>query len=1127
MGRLDSDTEIFDFEQNCIIAQNETEQLLFFSNYNLRTNLIKLNDNSYILSGIERNDQYNQKILKFDLNLELRDSGNLFFSNIIHENKRRSCDNMQIASCFTTEKNTIICFYCFEKETSSDKLYFLITAYSNDLKILSEIEINDSGIKNDSYFYSISFKEEVGIFIYYNRSNTTDYPVIFFKEFISQNCSFSNYFKDFDNIVLNKYYFNNNYIRNDIIKISDNKIAFFTTSSEKDILYIIIITCYNISNSYNIKIRYYSIEIYKLFHYRLHDDIKGHFFNNFIVLGASYECNSGHFSTLMIFGYSNGTDSEFYIIDYLLHNKYHSINNLIINFSKNIKIDNNIFGYIYDGIKIKQIITKGFIYLISSYSNFIIQNNTILNKDDNIKIKFTDNIYNKSNSFLEYSYIVTEPEFEEYEKYPISIDIYNNDESKEIFNEQKQKYIGKSIYYKIYLNEDLTINCEINCSLCFSLNLSCITYSPDNNTEEETNNGVIPGELINEKGILELSDIQENILNGVYKIMKGNDIKYEDIEKGKTFTITTTENQKLNEDKNESTINLGECKDRLKESNNIPEDIDLYILKIDIKQEGMRIPKIEYEVYYPLNESLSKKLDLDVCENITIDISIPVMINESDLDKHNSSSNFYKDICYAYTSEKGTDVILKDRRNEFIENNLTLCEEDCFLKDYNFSIGKAKCSCPVKTESTPISEVKFNKTKLYNNFKDIKNTMNIEIMKCFYDLFSKEGIIKNIGFYITIPIILLHNVFIILFYIRDYKKIKSEVIEIININNDKKENKMKESKLEIKRSDIKNNIIIIKKVKKVKKKKIKKGKKNNLNVIKNENEETIGNSLNINHIKIGKRQSKKEIIDSNNSINKLTKKFNLEQQSLNSHINTEKEKDNGKNIMKLNDNELNDLPYEKALKIDKRSYLQYYVSLLKTKHILIFTFYTSDYNSRIIKIDLIFISFIISYAINGFFFNDETMHKIYEDEGSYNFIYQIPIILYSTLISIFFNTSLKLLALTEKSILELKNNENNENINDDKNNKILKILFYRFIIYFIISSLFLLLFFYYLSCFCAIYKNTQVHLVKDTIISFGISLFYPIGLYLIPGILRIPSLKQPKNCRNIMFVISQIIQKIL
>ena len=228
--------------------------------------------------------------------------------------------------------------------------------------------------------------------------------------------------------------------------------------------------------------------------------------------------------------------------------------------------------------------------------------------------------------------------------------------------------------------------------------------------------------------------------------------------------------------------------------------------------------------------------------------------------------------------------------------------------------------------------------------------------------------------------------------------------------------------------------------------------------------------------------------------------------------------------MELNDNELNNLPYETALKIDKRSYVQYYFSLLKTKHLLFFTFYTSDYNSRIIKIDLILLSFIISYAVNGLFFNDETMHKIYEDEGLYNFIYQIPKILH---ISIFINAFLKILALKEKSILELKNNGSNVN-NDVKNsnNKILKHLFYRFIFYFIISSLFLLFFFYYLSCFCAIYKNIRIYLIKDTIISFGISLLYPIGIYLIPGILRIPSLKSSKNNRNIIFDISQFIQKI-
>ena len=66
-------------------------------------------------------------------------------------------------------------------------------------------------------------------------------------------------------------------------------------------------------------------------------------------------------------------------------------------------------------------------------------------------------------------------------------------------------------------------------------------------------------------------------------------------------------------------------------------------------------------------------------------------------------------------------------------------------------------------------------------------------------------------------------------------------------------------------------------------------------------------------------------------------------------------------------------------KYDKRTYCEYYISLLKTKHSLFFSFcYNSDYNSRIIKIDLFFIEFTIFYTTNALFLDDNTMHKIYE-----------------------------------------------------------------------------------------------------------------------------------------------------
>ena len=109
-------------------------------------------------------------------------------------------------------------------------------------------------------------------------------------------------------------------------------------------------------------------------------------------------------------------------------------------------------------------------------------------------------------------------------------------------------------------------------------------------------------------------------------------------------------------------------------------------------------------------------------------------------------------------------------------------------------------------------------------------------------------------------------------------------------------------------------------------------------------------------------------------------------------------------IMKYNNEELNTLSYELALQYDKRTYWEYYISLLKSKHNLIFSFcYNKDYNSKIIKMDLFFISFAAYYAINGLFFNDDTMHKIYESKGKYDLEYNIPKILYSSLISMILN----------------------------------------------------------------------------------------------------------------------------
>ena len=234
-------------------------------------------------------------------------------------------------------------------------------------------------------------------------------------------------------------------------------------------------------------------------------------------------------------------------------------------------------------------------------------------------------------------------------------------------------------------------------------------------------------------------------------------------EKGISYTLTTTNNQKKNQNNNVTTINFGDCENKIKEYYGIPLNKSLYILKIDIEEEGMSIPKIEYEVYHPLKGENLVKLNLTICEDSKIDISIPVKINENEIDKHNPSSSYYNDICYPYTSENGTDVTLKDRRFEYLNNNYTLCEENGDFTSYNQKTKKALCSCKIKIKLPLLSEVKIDKSRLYDSFTNIKSIAYFEVLKCYYLLFTKDGNKNNIGSYIIIPIIFMHIICMLIF----------------------------------------------------------------------------------------------------------------------------------------------------------------------------------------------------------------------------------------------------------------------------------------------------------------------------------------------------------------------------
>ena len=298
-------------------------------------------------------------------------------------------------------------------------------------------------------------------------------------------------------------------------------------------------------------------------------------------------------------------------------------------------------------------------------------------------------------------------------------------------------------------------------------------------------------------------DFLENIINmisyeiNITEINNGPDLFFKKENISYAFTTTSKQNDYFQNNPITS-IKLGDCEIELKRHYDIPLNDSLYILKIDVPLDGMKIPKIEYEVYYTIYKNNLTKLNLSICQDIKIDISIPIDISKEDLDKNNASSGFYNDLCYTLTSEKGKDKVLSDRQNDFVEKNMTVCEENCEFTNYDDDQKKAICSCYVKLKLPIISEVKIDTNQLYSNFKDIKNIGNFKMMKCAYLFLKRKNIFKNSANYLLIILLSLSIITIIRFCSHSYGIIKSEINKIYKSKTSKNK-KIKENNQIIKK----------------------------------------------------------------------------------------------------------------------------------------------------------------------------------------------------------------------------------------------------------------------------------------------------------------------------------------
>ena len=799
-------------ENFCDLFNYANNDILFFQPHNSpiitriisnKNTLFKLNDNNYFYGSIYgKNSIYHLAISKFNFNSNENNTKILNEQNLVS----------QLAiSCFQTENNLIQCLIVNKTN------HFNIFLFEDEnLNLIQTIYLDDK-ISN-SFFYSkcIHLEKNIGIY-YYFHYNLDKNPPLKIKNLLFNQIENEYTLNDIVNnsITINLSY-EDNYAELDIelLKISNTRFIILNSIIAEKIIIVLCDLYGSNSNFKNIIIRYYIITC-SLYDLQYAYFFKGFLYKDFI--GFSLINDSSPLIIILGYNINVEPDTIININNINDNNSFKYIININDYLNNNIKITNNLFGYEFIGIKIVALtgISSGIKYYINSNDNNEIKVNDILNLNDEIIIDYSKVETKINNDFyLELEATFGEPEYDKFNSYADKIEIYGNEDQRNYF--RQKNFISNNLTVKYnfgchkncdicefvglkednqkcttcknneeycYMNNNNNNNCfnikkltynyynKIGTLICIPLNENCPDEYPyENKNTKECKESISFEELISDEYIItNTKEIIDNVTKLFNEQIKNKKLNITDdiFINGKniTFHITSQEKQKeyINNNLyiNISSIDLNECENVLKDHYHINES--LIIFKIDIKRKDTQSTQVEYEVINPKNGDI---LNISICKNIKINLYVPVTFNKNtyDLINHlkeqgydifNPNDSFYNDICAPYNSINNTDIIIIDRKNDFYDPNLTLCEATCEYKGFNVKTSKVTCECETKTEiKSDISETSFSPNILLENFYSFENYTNYKVMKCYDLAFNFKKLKKNIGSYFIIFILL-------------------------------------------------------------------------------------------------------------------------------------------------------------------------------------------------------------------------------------------------------------------------------------------------------------------------------------------------------------------------------------
>lgn len=705
---------------------------------------------------------------------------------------------------------------------------------------------------------------------------------------------------------------------------------------------------------------------------------------------------------------------------------------------------------------------------------------------------------------------------------------------------------------KIYLHDD-TKECKYSCDDKFRFKNGCYSECPDgtklvgNLTKECTE--YISFDDPEDLAALE-SKVEEEIKSlynktstvGLVYNIKNSTMQIYGVNKKET------PKHELLMRSNLTYIDLSYCIDKLYKDNNLDDDVDIVVVKYDIGDatNSTTINPVEFKLFnsktggeitnldackdngivisYPLSSILnnfpadSKKLrNLEEKEVINLNLRQKFLkgkelnMENEEIDSFNIENKVYTDKCYPLKIN-GKDLILEDRV-AYLYPDFTFCESNCKYNKTDFNLERIFCNCSPKEGFNLGREFVAQNPPL--DIEAVKSNQKSSVLKC---LFKVSNIAHNFGFFYGIIVILAEIGLMILTLIYSYKMLYALIEKKFSLNKNSNDlDNVENEKLSDKIYKNKKKEEIVKTTERVlpddgnpPKKNYKSNwndyykKKNNKKASedkkKNKNKTDVINTEKIEKLKVD--ENKEDKIYVSNSQNASYEK---------SETSTEGDIDDD-NILDLiqAEEKLLRVDYDTALKNNKSEILITLLTEILDKIYIIKTILLlQKYELFSLYFSLYLLWHMLLLSFLSLFYNNSTLHKIWERDSYPNLSYYLSFGFVSGIISFIIYKALSFLINYSYKLNEIKNIPKEE-IEQQYNkmkfwNKI------KLIAYYIVEFILLIIFYLYLISFCGVYTSAQSKLIQ----SYGIALveivIIKIIYGLVLGILRRVSLSYEIN----------------